>query len=259
MAVLGAACDGASPTAPSQMQIPNVTGTTPTFLVRPTDARFDYFFWQELVFNYGDYPNSLNTAVSWVLDTPSPNVYIRMGDPTGRRVVSYKKRDHMMRAIPRLATQLTGHQYRGRIESGIGDRRRYGWITVRFVTQEEEPRISAGACGRASVGDDPGNIWIVRRARGNRFCVNDSYFPILFAHEFGHAMGFWHVTDRTATMSNRSYSSRRATFNARERYHARLAYEVGRGEPYCGWPFLEVCMRRQWGSSFRGPAPIVDD
>ena len=96
---------------------------------------------------------------NYVLDTTSQNVYIRMGDPTGRRVVSYQQRDHITRAVPQLAQQLTGSPYRGRIESGIEDRDRTGWITVRFVTQEEEPEISDGNCGRARVGGDPGSIW----------------------------------------------------------------------------------------------------
>ncbi len=235
---------------------------TPTTPVRPVDARFRDRFWQELVFDQYDDPGRMTTRRSWVLENPSPNVYIRMGDPTGRRVVSYKLRDHMQKAIPRLATQLTGRSYRGRIESGIGDRKRPGWITVRFVTQEEEPERTEGACARASVGADPGNIWIIRRARGNKNCVGASFFPVLFAHEFGHAMGFFHVADRTAIMASRSYTGRE-TFNAREQYHARIAYEVGRGEQYCGWPFQASCTRYRSSlrseSSLRGLAPIVID
>ena len=161
----------------------------------------------------------------------------------------------MREAIPRLATQLTGRSYRGRIESGIGDRNRTGWITVRFVTQEEEPEITEGACGRASIGADPGNIWIIRRARGRRACVSEAGFAPLFAHEMGHAIGFYHVVNRSAVM-NPEFGGPR-TFSATEQYHANLAYEVGRGAGYCGWPFQANCTRR--GSSFRSFAPIVID
>ena len=229
----------------------------PPISERPVDATFNDRFWQALVFNQHDDPGRIATRRSWVLENPSPNVYIRMGDPTGRRVVSYQERDLITRAVPRLVRQLTGRSYRGRVESGIGDRTQRGWITVRFVTQEEEPTIAEGACGRASIGADPGNIWIVRRARGNRYCVDDRFFPELFAHELGHAMGFFHVADRTAIMAPGTYQGR-DTFNAREQYHARLAYEVGRGEAYCGWPFQASCTRR--GSSrLLGVAPTVID
>ena len=180
-----------------------------------------------------------------------------MGDPTGRRVVSIGKRDHMRRAIPRLAEQLTGQPYRGRIEDGIAAREQRGWITVRFVTQEEEPDISEGACGRASVGADPGNIWIIRRARGNKYCADDRVFPELFAHEFGHALGFYHVPDRNAVMASGVYNGI-DQFSAREVYHARLAYEVGRWQRYCGWPFGATCFpRTALGASTLRPGPPI--
>ena len=228
---------------------------------RPVDARFDDQFWRQLVFNQFDYPGTVGRQMTRVLETTSPNVYIRMGDPTGRRVVSYGQRDHIRRAIPRLAEQLTGQPYRGRIEDGIADRTQPGWITVRFVTQEEEPDISEGACARASVGADPGNIWIIRRARGNKYCTDDRVFPELLAHEFGHAMGFGHVADRNAIMASGVYKGIEQ-FSAREVYHARLAYKVGRWQRYCGWPFGATCFpRTALGASTlpTGPPVIVID
>ena len=228
---------------------------------RPVEAQFDGRFWRQFVFNQLERPGTVGRQVSWVLETTSPNVYIRMGDPTGRRVVSIGQRDHMRRAIPRLAEQLTGEPYRGRIEHGIADRERRGWITVRFVTEEEEPDISEGACGRASIGGDPGNIWIIRRARGNKRCT-DERFPELFAHEVGHALGFYHVVpDRNSIMAPGVYYGIEQ-FSAREVYHARLAYEVGRGQRYCGWPFRATCFPRTalGAPTFRpGPPVIVID
>ena len=224
---------------------------------RPVDARFDDQFWRQLVFNQFDYPGTVGRQMTRVLETTSPNVYIRMGDPTGRRVVSYGHRDHMRRAIPRLAEQLTGQPYRGRIEDGIADRTQPGWITVRFVTQEEEPDISEGACGRASIGADPGNIWIIRRARGNKYCTDDRSFPEIFAHEVGHALGFRHVADRNTVMAPGVYNGI-DQFSAREVYHARLAYKVGRWQRYCGWPFGAMCFpRTALGAPTLRPGPPV--
>ena len=78
--------------------------------VRPVDSRFNDNFWQQFVFNQHDDPNPNRDArFSRVLDqNPSPNVYIRMGNPTGRRVVSNQQRDHIQRAVPQLVQQLTG-------------------------------------------------------------------------------------------------------------------------------------------------------
>ena len=251
-----AGCEGdtaRSPVGPSPPVVP--PPPPPPIDVRPVHSRFTDRFWQQFIFDQHDDPG--RWWGSSVLENSSPNVYIRMGDPTGRRVVSHQQRDHIQRAVPRLARQLTGQPYRGRIESGIGDRTRRGWITVRFVTQEEEPDISEGACGRARVGGDPGNIWIIRRARGNRLCVDPYYFPELFAHEFGHAMGFFHVEDRTAIMATGVWNGQ-STFSPREQYHARLAYEVGRGHEYCGWPFQRSCATPTHFRP-RGFAPTVID
>ena len=39
----------------------------------------------------------------------------------------------------------------------------------------------------------------------------------------------------------------------RESYHARLAYQVGRGAQYCGWPFNAACTQSPTaGFRFRG-------
>ena len=238
--LLAVGCGDGSPTAPTSVVDPTPQPQPPTPPTRPVEARFDDPFWRQFMFNQFDAPGTISWRTTEVLETTSPNVYIRMGDPTGRRVVSIGQRDHIRRAIPRLAEQLTGQPYRGRIEDGLADREQPGWITVRFVTQEEEPDISEGACARASVGADPGNIWIIRRARGNRYCVDERYFPEIFAHEFGHALGFSHVADRSAVMASGVYNGI-DQFSAREVYHARLAYEVGRGQRYCGWPFGSTC------------------
>ena len=72
------------------------------------------------------------------------------------------------------------------------------------------------------------------RKRAAPFSGEGSFLDT-FTHEVGHAFGFWHVTDFKAAMWNGSGFA--IEFNAQEQYHARLAYEVGRGQPYAGWPF----------------------
>ena len=170
---------------------------------RPADPRFDDGFWQELIFNEHDAPGEGDFVR--VLSNPSPNVYVRLGDATGtRRVVSDEQLDHIRRVVPPLAEQITGQPYHGRIETGIEERGdREGWITVRFATAAENPDIDT-RCGLATPGSEPGSIWIARAVMSE--AGNDTEW-----------------------------------FTDRERYHAQLAYEVGRGAAYCGWPFSSAC------------------
>ena len=211
--------------------------TTPTPQVaahRPADPQFDDRFWRELIFNEYDAPGQGGFVRT--LSNASPGVYVRLGDATGtKRVVSDVQRDHIRRVVPPLAEQITGRNYHGRIEAGLEERgEREGWITIRFVTETENPDISQ-RCGLATPGSDPGSIWI---ARDNHRCFENGYFGRLLAHELGHAFGLWHVADHGTVMAAAGDVE---WFTERERYHAQLAYEVGRGAPYCGWPFSPAC------------------
>ena len=228
---------------------------TPTVPMRPVDARFRDRFWQELVFNQHSDPGNITTRRSWVLENPSPNVYIRMGDPRGRRVVSHQQRDHIRRAVPELVSQLTGSPYRGRIESGIEDRTRRGWITVRFVTQEEEP----GACrGVVWPGADRCRPWLdLDRAAGARAKVlrGRVWLRAPLRARDGARHG---VLSRGEPLRCDEPRVWRSKYVHRDRAISRAPRLRGRTRPrVCGWPFQASCTRR--GSSLRGLAPIVID
>ena len=70
---------------------------------------------------------------------------------------------------------------------------------MRFVTQEEEPEIAEAACGRAKVGARPWQrfgSYGGREDEGPALCRVRVSSPELFAHEIGHALGFFHVENR---------------------------------------------------------------
>ena len=202
---------------------------------RPVDPQFSDQYWRELVFNGWDVPGREARSLTKVLENTSPNFRIWVTGVSGsteRRVVSY-----MVQAIPGLVSRLTGESYRGGIEYREGEEYPYGRLEKGSI------RIRVGAlanyfiCGQANIGADGGLLEISNRD----ICVTNDFFPHLFAHELGHAFGFYHVSDRSAVMYARqgeAYSDGPVpdNYNVQETYHARLAYEVGRGEPYIGWP-----------------------
>ena len=55
-------------------------------------------------------------------------------------------------------------------------------------------------------------------------------------------MGFKHVLSANAVMAD--FGNLADTFSAREQFHAQLAYKIGRGARYCGWPFSASCLSR---------------
>ena len=191
--------------------------------VSPPQPKFDDRFWRELVYDAHDKPGDLAGRISWVMPTTSPNVYIRTTNLEPSEV------DYMRREIPRIVRQVTGAAYAGRVEHGTDETERRGWIIVRTVTRDQAPEFITGKfCGYAYIGADPGQVWLVKEAG----CQTER----MLAHEFGHALGLYHVGDAGAVM--RQFSSA-VSFSDAERHHGKLAYRAGRGTAYCGNP--ETC------------------
>ena len=201
----------------------------------PDDPRFERTFWRQLVFDAHDCPRAgscpdyyaagrPNPAVEdrfiAVLPTTSPNFYIRTHDDAGNRTFSSYEISTLGSEIPRAVEALTGSRYRGEIESREGDFEGFGWITIAEVRT-----LGDDVCGRAGIGWLAGRIEL-NAAKSSATCP----FPALVAHEVGHAMGFFHVL-RSRDVMYPTITGVRA-FSARESYHARVAYQLGRGHRY---------------------------
>ena len=206
-----AACDGAtSPTAPS---------------AKP-DRRFDDLFWRDLIYNERDrgkrgdgrLPGSriVNVQRNYAIDPEG------MPDDIVQSIRT---------SIPILWEQVTGEPFAGEII--IGERRGLAtWTTV------SDFPLGLGLCGAASYTDvdgGPGGITLNLR---NASCA--AQYATTFAHELGHDLGLSHVYEPGALMSGLGASDK-TSFMPKEQYHAQLAYEVGWGKPYCGWPYGPGC------------------
>jgi hypothetical protein len=113
----------------------------------------------------------------------------------------------------RLVPELTGGTLQVvRWETGPTPRPpQEGWI---MIERRDEP---GGVCGRALVGAVAGQIWLDGNQRCNMAAV--------FAHELGHALGFWHVDVPGSLMFPRDRASNIADApTERERRHAFIAY-----------------------------------
>ena len=199
---------------------------SPLFL----DPRFDRDFWQQLAFNTHDCPTDLVCA-GGPLDKRRlrvlrhiPSFYIETHDDSGTPTFSGSEIAAMRRIIPPAVEALTGMPYTGEIREGARPTRgsiREGWVRV-----GQDPHLDR-ACGVGSVGEPAGVIKMP--APGAREGWEDCRFEPNFAHEIGHVMGFWHVSEPTDLMHKYGGGD---WFSPREVFHARLAYEIGRGHPY---------------------------
>lgn len=180
---------------------------------------FSSAYYRELARDQFDKPNeALQPLWRW---TKAPNFYINTLNPKTERDILPSELDMVTSTIRSAVSQMTGGVYEaGSIETGSGDRAdQPGFIKVSFV---HDP--AWGYCGQALVGSDPGWIKINYDVEG---CSSPcgAFPPRTVAHEVGHAMGFFHVSQ--GSILNTKWFARDCgvtTYSEAERYHARIAY-----------------------------------
>ena len=189
-----------------------VRSATPAVDLFP-ERGFDLAFYRQLARD--DFQrNSGAMQPLWVLDQ-APSFYLEV---EGAKGVSAQVGQRLEEVARRMVPSLTGGRFQvTRWETGPTPRApQPGWIVI------ERADLGREVCGRATVGAVAGQIWL----HTDNVCNLDG----VFAHEIGHALGFFHVNVLGALMYPQARRSNIADAPIeRERDHASFAYARPRG------------------------------
>ena len=184
-----------------------VRSATPTVDLFPEQG-FDLEFYRQLARDNFQL-NSGSMQPLWVLEQ-APSIYLEVEGASG---VSAQVGLSLEAVARRTVPALTGGRFQvTRWETGPTKREpEAGWIVI------ERADLGREVCGRARVGAVSGQIWL----HSDNVCNLDA----VFAHEIGHALGFFHVNTLGALMHPQIRSSNvNDAPNERERDHAKFAY-----------------------------------
>jgi hypothetical protein len=150
--------------------------------------------------------------------TVPPSIYLAATDGAGRPLPPSDVA--MIRDTTRDAVrQLTGLTVAA-FESGVEAREpKQDWIVIDIVRSDPE------ACGRSSVGLNPGHITFSYGLCRYAACGTATLIPETVAHEIGHAMGFYHHDAVGIMNPDRDRNCKNFRFSDQELFHAAIAYQ----------------------------------
>ena len=225
----------------------------------PRPPWVDGQFWDELVFRALENPDYKDRRTFGLtdLELADLDVYIQTTAPEdGAAPISEDMLTWWQRSIPEAVRQFTGQPWRGRITTGVDSRELTdGRVNVGIGTEEDF--ADKDACAIATVSyyafpDGGFAEWaraeILFNPDDTRCIFRQDTQGRTMAHELGHVLGLYHVSDPAAIMYRASGSDRGYTQQIVD--HAQLLYELGPGLPYPGFgPPIPGTTPEEWMGS----------